>query len=194
MGSPPRSWEHSDDIMEVDNIYSAFFARDNLAEILNGKNSWMFYILFIVTYHYDLLEDVPDAMAEGLRIASQLFPANPPPHLFSSDPPPQRFGSHQHPQRFGPHQHPQRFGSHQHLQRFGSYQHPQMFGSNSPPQMFGSDPPPQNEVDEPLNLVNPVHLIHPVDPVDAVQYDETSSDSIVCFMFYIIHSIINKVH
>jgi len=164
MGSPPRSWEHSDDIMEVDNIYSDFFARENIRDNIavifnNGKNSYMFYILIIVTYHYDLLGDVPDVVAQGLRIASQILVDNPSPrHMFSFDPPPQRFGS------------------------------------DPPPQRFGSDPPPQNEVNEPLNLVNRVRLIHPVDPVDAVQYDETSSNSIVCFMFYIIHNIINKVY
>lgn len=42
MGSPPRSWEHGDDIMDVDNLYSVLLSRDNLANILNGKNSCTF--------------------------------------------------------------------------------------------------------------------------------------------------------
>jgi len=34
--------------------------------------------------------------------------------------------------------------------------------------------------------IDPVHLIHPVNPIDAVQYEETSSDSIASFIIYII--------
>lgn len=48
MGSPPRAWENNEDIMEVENLYSAFFARDNI-DILNGKNSYILIITVIIT-------------------------------------------------------------------------------------------------------------------------------------------------
>ncbi|XP_060878073.1 E3 ubiquitin-protein ligase RFWD3-like isoform X2 [Metopolophium dirhodum] len=51
MGSPSRTWEHSEDIMEVDNLYRAFLARDDI----------------------DILNDVPDILAAGLRITSRMF-------------------------------------------------------------------------------------------------------------------------
>jgi len=39
MGSPSRSrWVINDEVMEVDNLYSAFYARNN-ARVPNGKNS-----------------------------------------------------------------------------------------------------------------------------------------------------------
>jgi len=43
MGSPPREWEHSEDIMEVDNLFNAYLARNNI-DILNGEN--ILYFLF----------------------------------------------------------------------------------------------------------------------------------------------------
>ncbi|XP_022181276.1 E3 ubiquitin-protein ligase RFWD3-like isoform X2 [Myzus persicae] len=62
MGSPPRAWENNEDIMEVENLYSAFFARDNI----------------------DILNDVPDILAAGLRITSRF---NPPPEPIPPVPP-----------------------------------------------------------------------------------------------------------
>jgi len=54
-----------------------FFESDNM-NILNGNNSYIFYILIIVIYHYDLV-DVPVIVAADLRIPSQVFASNPPP-------------------------------------------------------------------------------------------------------------------
>lgn len=41
MGSPQRTWEHSEDIMEVDNLFRAFLGRDDI-DILNGENRLYF--------------------------------------------------------------------------------------------------------------------------------------------------------
>jgi len=47
MGSPSRTWEHSEDIMEVDSLYRAFLARDDI-DILNGENRLYFNVLCFI--------------------------------------------------------------------------------------------------------------------------------------------------
>lgn len=76
--------ETSDDIMELYNLYSAIFFESINTEILNGNNSYTFYVLIIVTHHYDLV-DVPDIVAADLRIPSQVFASNPPPQYQVND-------------------------------------------------------------------------------------------------------------
>jgi len=57
MGTPRSRWLINDEIMEVDNLYSAFYARNNV----------------------HALNDEPEIQAADLRIGVRLFDSNPPP-------------------------------------------------------------------------------------------------------------------
>uniref|UniRef100_A0A2S2PGK9 RING-type E3 ubiquitin transferase n=1 Tax=Schizaphis graminum TaxID=13262 RepID=A0A2S2PGK9_SCHGA len=65
MGSPSRSrWVTNDEVMEVDNLHPAFYARDNV----------------------HVSNDVSENVAAGLRINSRMFGSDPPPQNEVNDP------------------------------------------------------------------------------------------------------------